>query len=159
MSYHTYMFLYVMFGFWFFCFLLFGTAPAAYGSSQARCWIRAAAAGLYHSHSNTRSLTPGKGLVIELASSWILVRFIRIFTTFYQNHIWVSICEIHLTCASERLFTVYIGLSMCVNKLIIHLVLCGLIKRSSQLNTFTYSFCFCFCLFQGRTHGIWRFPG
>ena len=29
--------------------------PAAYGNSQARGWIRAVAAGLYHSHSNTGS--------------------------------------------------------------------------------------------------------
>ena len=31
------------------------TTPAAYGSSQARGQIRAAAAGLHHSHSNTGS--------------------------------------------------------------------------------------------------------
>ena len=30
-------------------------APVAYGSSQARGYIRAAAASLRHSHSNTRS--------------------------------------------------------------------------------------------------------
>ena len=36
-------------------FFLFRAAPAAHGSSQARGWIRAAAAGLYHSHSNTES--------------------------------------------------------------------------------------------------------
>ena len=29
--------------------------PAAYGSSSSRDWIGAAAAGLCHSHSNTRS--------------------------------------------------------------------------------------------------------
>ena len=29
--------------------------PAAYASSQARVWIWAAAAGLYHSHSNAVS--------------------------------------------------------------------------------------------------------
>jgi len=39
----------------FFCFLLFRAAPMAYGSSQARGLIGAAAAGLHHSHSNTRS--------------------------------------------------------------------------------------------------------
>ena len=38
-----------------FCFLLFRPAPSAYGSSQARSWIRATAAGLCHSHSNTGS--------------------------------------------------------------------------------------------------------
>ena len=36
-------------------FPLFMAAPAAYGSSQARGWIGAAAAGLCHSHSNFRS--------------------------------------------------------------------------------------------------------
>ena len=35
--------------------LLFRAAPAAYGGSQARDQIRAVAASLYHSHSNTRS--------------------------------------------------------------------------------------------------------
>ena len=35
-----------------FVLLLFKTAPAAYGSSQARGQIEAAAAGLHHSHSN-----------------------------------------------------------------------------------------------------------
>ena len=36
-------------------FNFFRAAPAAYGSSQARGGIRAAAAGLHHSHSNTGS--------------------------------------------------------------------------------------------------------
>ena len=36
-------------------FFLFRAAPVAYGSSQARGRIRAIAAGLHHSHSNTRS--------------------------------------------------------------------------------------------------------
>ena len=35
--------------------LLFRATPAAYGSSQARGQIRAAATGLHHSHSNSRS--------------------------------------------------------------------------------------------------------
>ena len=38
--------------FLFFSFLLFRAALAAYASSQARGQIGAAAAGLYHSHSN-----------------------------------------------------------------------------------------------------------
>ena len=36
-------------------FFLFRATPAAYGSSQARAQIRAAAASLHHSQSNTRS--------------------------------------------------------------------------------------------------------
>ena len=39
--------------FYFFC--LSRDAPVAHGSSQARGWIRAAAAGLRHSHSNAGS--------------------------------------------------------------------------------------------------------
>ena len=39
----------------FFVFVFFRAAPAAYGSYQARDWIRAVADGLCHSHSNTRS--------------------------------------------------------------------------------------------------------
>ena len=35
-------------------FDLFRATPEAYGGSQARDRIRAAAAGLHHSHSNTR---------------------------------------------------------------------------------------------------------
>ena len=38
--------------FFIFIFLSFRAAPAAYGGSQARGQIRAAAAGLDHSHSN-----------------------------------------------------------------------------------------------------------
>ena len=41
--------------FYFFTFLLFRAAPAAYGESQARGRTAAVAAGLHHRHSNTRS--------------------------------------------------------------------------------------------------------
>ena len=72
-------------------FFFFRAAPAAYGSSQAEDLIGAAAAGLHHSHSNmgsephlqpTPQLTTARSLThwarpgIELASSWILVRFV-----------------------------------------------------------------------------------
>ena len=40
------------------CFLSFGATPTVYGSSQARGPIRAAAAGLYQSHSNLGSKPP-----------------------------------------------------------------------------------------------------
>ena len=36
-------------------FFFFRAAPAVYGSSETRGWIGAAAAGLCHSHSNTKS--------------------------------------------------------------------------------------------------------
>ena len=75
-----------------FFFLLFRAASAADGSSQARSQIRATAASLCHSHSNSRiwalsaTYTIGHGnarspthwarLGIEPASSWILVGFV-----------------------------------------------------------------------------------
>ena len=43
--------LFLFFAFFFF----FRATPSAYVSSQARCWIRAIATGLYHSHSNMGS--------------------------------------------------------------------------------------------------------
>ena len=43
------------FAFFYFIFLLFRAAPAAYGSSQPRGLIGATAARLHHSHSNARS--------------------------------------------------------------------------------------------------------
>ena len=39
----------------FFFFGLYRAAPVTYGGSQARGLIRAAAAGLHHSHSNAES--------------------------------------------------------------------------------------------------------
>ena len=48
-------FLSPLLSFSFLFFLLFRAAPAAYGSSQTRGGIGAAAASLYHSHSNSRS--------------------------------------------------------------------------------------------------------
>ena len=59
-----------------FSFFCFRATPTAHVSSQARGWIRAAAAGLHHSYSNTRSLTHWARPGIELASWWILVEFV-----------------------------------------------------------------------------------
>ena len=78
---------------WFFFFFLFRASPVANGTSQARVWIGAAAAGLHHSHSNVGSelhLQPTLQLTamlewfpihwvkpgIKLASSWILIGFV-----------------------------------------------------------------------------------
>ena len=58
-----------------FC-LFFSAAPAAYGGSQARGWIRASAASLHHSHSNSGSLTHCVRPGIKPSASWFLVRFI-----------------------------------------------------------------------------------
>ena len=52
-----------------FLFLLFRASPTAYGGSQARHLIRATAASLPHSPSNTRSLTHWVRPGIELATS------------------------------------------------------------------------------------------
>ena len=54
-------------------FFLGGCSGSAYGSSQARSQIKAAAAGLRHSHSNTRSLTHWAGPRIKPMPSWFLV--------------------------------------------------------------------------------------
>ena len=68
-----------------FFFLLFRAAPAACRSSQARGWIAAAAAGLHHSHSHTRSkphLPPTPQFAAGSLTHWarpgigILIRFI-----------------------------------------------------------------------------------
>ena len=57
----------------FLLYLFLRAVPTAYGHSQARAWIRAAATSLCHSHSNTRSLTHWASSGIKPASSWILV--------------------------------------------------------------------------------------
>ena len=73
-----------------FFFFLFRATPVAYGSYQTGGWIRAIAASLRHSYSNsnsrselhldlyhnTRSLTHWVRSGVELASSWILVGLI-----------------------------------------------------------------------------------
>ena len=75
-----------------FLLLLFRAAPVAYGSSQPRGWIRAAAATLLHSNNNmgsephlwptlqfTATLDPTWARPgIQPTSSWILVGFITI---------------------------------------------------------------------------------
>ena len=58
-------------------FGLFGAAPVARGSSQARVLIGAVAASLYHSRSNSGSLTYWVRPGIELTSLWILVGFVN----------------------------------------------------------------------------------
>ena len=47
--------MYIYVSIYFFPFLLFTATPTAYGGSQARGPVGATAAGLCHSHSNTRS--------------------------------------------------------------------------------------------------------
>ena len=77
-------------------FFLFRAVAAAYGSSQARVWIGAAAAGLYHSHRNSelrhifdlhcslpraRCLTYWERPGIKPTSPWILAGFITYWAT------------------------------------------------------------------------------
>ena len=82
-------------GLFYICVLCFFRAtPAAYGSSQPRSWIRAAAAtpqtamwdpslafDLHHSHNNTGSLIQWVRPVIKPASSWIVVGFVSCWAT------------------------------------------------------------------------------
>ena len=111
--------------FFFFFFCLFRPAPVTYGSSQARGWIRAAAADVHHSHSNARSelhlwatlqlaaigiLNPLSKAGVEPASSWILVRFLTRWATvgipmsyfFYDlwtlNHTYKGLPHVKITC-------------------------------------------------------------
>ena len=82
----------MFFPFFNFFFGLFRPTIKLYGSSQARGWIRAVSASLYHSHSNARwepclcptpqlmatldPLTRWARLGINPTPPWILVRFI-----------------------------------------------------------------------------------
>ena len=66
---------------YFFC--LFRAAPIAYGNSQARGWIGAAAASLCHSHSHARSelwqywmLNPLSKARDQTRTPWFLVGFV-----------------------------------------------------------------------------------
>ena len=81
-----------LFKIYLFIYCLFRATPAAYGGSQTRSRTGAGAAGLRHSHSNTRSpsdiwdllqlwatldlLIHGARPGIEPASSWVLVKFL-----------------------------------------------------------------------------------
>ena len=84
--------LFFFFFFFFFFLSFFMAALAAYGGFQARDWIRAAAAGLHHSHSNAdpscictlptacsnvRSLTHWSRPGIEPAFSWTLCQILN----------------------------------------------------------------------------------
>ena len=90
--YPKFSFSFLFFFFFFLSFCLFRATPAAYGGSLAGGLIGATAAGLHHSHSNTRSklhLRPTPQLKATLhpqthwarpgikpETSWLLVRFI-----------------------------------------------------------------------------------
>ena len=61
----------------FFFFVFLGPHPQHIWGSQLGGRIRPIAAGLHHSHSNTRSLTYWVRPGIKPASSWILVGFLN----------------------------------------------------------------------------------
>ena len=86
---------YALFIYFHLLFFVFSAAPTAYGSSQARGWFGAVAAGLCHNHSNSgsgpatyitthnnaRSLSHWSRAGIEPETSWILVRFVNRWAT------------------------------------------------------------------------------
>ena len=74
----------------FFCFLLFRATPAAYGSSQARGQIGATAAHLHHSSWQHRILNPLSKARDQ--TSWILIRFIKHWTTKGTQLFWFGRC-------------------------------------------------------------------
>ena len=90
---------------WFFIFFLFRATCAAHGSSQTRGRMGAVAAGLHHSQSNARSklhLQPTLQLAatsdplthwsrpgIELASSWMLDRFLTCWAKWELQDNWL----------------------------------------------------------------------
>ena len=95
--------------FFFFSFL-FTATPVAYGSPRARDWIGAAAAGLYHSHSNAGSLIhrtrPGVkptslqgqhrvlNLLVHNGISSLLFYIFSIYLFYQSMALWGSFCHI-----------------------------------------------------------------
>ena len=65
----------------FYFLVFFRAAFAAYGCSQSRGQIGAAAACLHHSHGNARSVTHWARPGIEPASLWMLARFLTHWST------------------------------------------------------------------------------
>ena len=65
----------------YFIFFIFRATPSLYGSPQGRGWIRAAAASLYHRHSNTGSEPQLQPTGIKPTFSWMLVGFFTCWTT------------------------------------------------------------------------------
>ena len=107
----------------FFFLMLFGVAPRAYGSSQARGQMGTVAASLQHSHSNARSLTHWATSVtytatpdphsnarslthwarlgMEPATSWFLVGFVNHWATMETpsfSHLFNQCTESYCSC-------------------------------------------------------------
>ena len=95
--------------------MLFRVACAAYGSSQARGRIRATAAGLHHSHSNTGSLNYQARPGIKLMSSWILVGLVttepqREFQVLTFTGMFNSCSFLNLFCPGSLVFLLSVAL-------------------------------------------------
>ena len=104
-----------------FSFLLFRASPAAYGGSQARGPIRATAAGLHHSHSNTGS-KPCLQATPQLTQHQILNPLRKA-----RDRTWDLIpSQIHFYCATTRtsasLFFNYISMVRSKIEHILHLL-------------------------------------
>ena len=133
-----------------FFFAFFSPAPVSYGGSLARVWIRAVAASLRHSHSNTGSephlqailmyahgnagsLTHWARPGIKLSSSWMLVRFVNRWAT----------------TGTPTKIIYYIS------------ILVGFLRvlRSPLLVHSLFIYLFIFCFLGPHPHSIWKFPG
>ena len=82
-----------------FAFFFLRATPVAYGISQARSWIRDAAAGLCHSHSNTRSLPTEvrDWTYILMDAYWVHYHWANSFCPIL-NHV---ICVFDMSCMSS----------------------------------------------------------
>ena len=89
------------------CIYLFRPTPTAYGSSQARCPIRASAVSLRHSHSNARS-EPYLRPTPQLTQHWIFkpLSKARDWTHVLLDTNWICYCWA-MTGTPYNLFLIY----------------------------------------------------
>ena len=105
-------FFFCLFGwffFFFFFFLLFRVAPKAHGGSQARGWI-GATASLYHSHSNTGSLTHWARPGMEPTTSWFLTRFVSTAPQHGNSGLWDFWSMLNILASYQLLSAWHLGL-------------------------------------------------
>ena len=147
-------------------FFLFRAAPAAYGISWARGWIRAAAAGLRHRHGNVGvqatfvtytmahddagSLSPWARAGIEPASSWFLVDSL---TTVPRREPLVRV----LNPRSHNGNSCYYSLLMQEETTAVWLNIIGAHSLGTR-HTVTHFRCFVL-LFRAASCSTWKFPG
>ena len=122
----------------FFLFFLRAT-PSAYGGYQARGRIRAIAAGLLHSHSNTGSLAYWARPGIEPASSQMLVRFVSVkpwrelppITFFSKELYWFILPPAKLLYQLNHFF--HHSLSLCIVRILLFVLWKNVIIWSSVI--------------------------